>query len=408
MKTNSFMRRLSIFLVIALLMTLAPTMALTASAKVAPTIGGKSVWEFGDTIEFGSEEFYYFYNIANRSVNNTHGDATLQYDRWSSINQQHLTYLFIHPTQYYIYIQPEDYQAETPQLPAGLKLVGGNGTEEDPYEFALWYKYTVNITPGANMTKISGEESQTVTEGTAITDVVYTADSGCFPDTYSVEAVNGVTVTRVDANTVKVSGSPTGNADITLTAPSAHQEDDPKQENVSSATCTAQGSYDNVTYCKYCGVELARETIYTDPLSHIWGAPSYTWADDNKKVTASRVCGRDASHVDSETVNTTSEVTKPATYTERGETTYTATFTKSAFQTQTKTVDDIPTVAPTQAPDAKMTVTVSNKGVLATAKDGKTAMLNQPFTAKDMDKNGSITVDEALVAAHEAYNQESG
>ena len=64
--------------------------------------------------------------------------------------------------------------------------------------------------------------------------------------------------------------------------------------------------------------------------------------------------------------------------------------------------------APTKAPDAKMTVTVSNKGALATAKDGKTAMLNQPFTAKDIDKNGEITVDEALIAAHKKYNAASG
>lgn len=60
------------------------------------------------------------------------------------------------------------------------------------------------------------------------------------------------------------------------------------------------------------------------------------------------------------------------------------------------------------APDAKMTITVSVKGTLATAKDGKTAMLNQPFTAKDIDKDGSITFDEALVAAHKAYNSASG
>ena len=79
------------------------------------TIGGKSEWEFGDTIEFGSEEFYYIGNNEDRSVYHTNGDATLRYERWSSIYKQHLIYLYIFPTQYYIYIQPEDHEAETPK-----------------------------------------------------------------------------------------------------------------------------------------------------------------------------------------------------------------------------------------------------------------------------------------------------
>lgn len=77
-------------------------------------------------------------------------------------------------------------------------------------------------------------------------------------------------------------------------------------------------------------------------LGHEWGEPSYEWAADNSSVTATRVCNRDASHVETETVSTTSEVTKPAACEEVGETTYTATFTNPAFAPQTKTVADIP------------------------------------------------------------------
>ena len=77
-------------------------------------------------------------------------------------------------------------------------------------------------------------------------------------------------------------------------------------------------------------------------LQHDWGEPSYTWADDNSSVTATRVCARDANHEETETVNTASEVTKPATCTEPGETTYTATFTNPVFAQQTKTVPDVP------------------------------------------------------------------
>ena len=76
-------------------------------------------------------------------------------------------------------------------------------------------------------------------------------------------------------------------------------------------------------------------------LGHLWGAPTYVWAEDNSTVTATRVCERDAEHVQTETVNTTSAITAPATCTAMGWTTYTATFTNEAFTVQKKTVKDI-------------------------------------------------------------------
>ncbi|MBE7060482.1 MAG: hypothetical protein E7389_06630 [Ruminococcaceae bacterium] len=250
--------------------------------------------------------------------------------------------------------------------------------------------YTVNITPGTNMTKTSGEELQTVGEGEAITDVVYTASSGCFPDTYSVETVNGITVTRNSATQITVSGTPTAAANITLTAPSEHQAGEATSENEVSATCTEQGSYDSVTYCKHCGTELSRTPTNTDPLGHNFGAPSYEWSADNKSVTGKRTCGRDASHIDTETVNTTSEITKPATLTEPGEHTYTATFTKTGFTTQTKTVADIPVLV------SSFTVTFNaNDGTVTpandeTGADGKLASLPTP-TRSGYNFNGWFT-----------------
>lgn len=115
-----------------------------------------------------------------------------------------------------------------------------------------------------------------------------------------------------------------------------HIPGDPVPENVIDATCTEAGGYDNVTYCTQCGEELSRDHITWDPLGHNWGSATYTWADDYTQATASRTCQRDASHVDSETVQTTSVVTMEPTTTEPGEITYTATFTKPGFTTQTK------------------------------------------------------------------------
>ena len=39
-------------------------------------------------------------------------------------------------------------------------------------------------------------------------------------------------------------------------------------ENVSDATCQAEGSYDSVVYCSVCNTELSRETVRTDKLPH--------------------------------------------------------------------------------------------------------------------------------------------
>lgn len=54
------------------------------------------------------------------------------------------------------------------------------------------------------------------------------------------------------------------------------------------------------------------------------------------------------------------------------------------------------------AADAEVTFTVSNKGVLAAAKDGS-IMANKSVTVKDIDKDGVLSYDEALTAAHEKY-----
>ena len=54
------------------------------------------------------------------------------------------------------------------------------------------------------------------------------------------------------------------------------------------------------------------------------------------------------------------------------------------------------------ADPADVTMTVSNKGVIAQAKDGS-AMVEKEVTVTDIDKDGYLTYDEALVAAHDTY-----
>ena len=59
------------------------------------------------------------------------------------------------------------------------------------------------------------------------------------------------------------------------------------------------------------------------------------------------------------------------------------------------------------AKDIKVTMTVNNKGVVAKTNEGK-IMAGQTVTVKDLDKDGKMSFDEALVAAHKAYNKKAG
>ena len=97
--------------------------------------------------------------------------------------------------------------------------------------------YTVTVTAGANMTT-TGSATQNVNLGDAMTEILYTAADGYyFPTDYTVAAVNGITVTRIDFTKIKVSGRPTAAADITLTAPTAKTK-----EATPTAVFTANGT----------------------------------------------------------------------------------------------------------------------------------------------------------------------
>ena len=47
-----------------------------------------------------------------------------------------------------------------------------------------------------------------------------------------------------------------------------HTPGEPVQENVSNATCTAEGSYEEVVYCTECGSEVSRETKTIEKAAH--------------------------------------------------------------------------------------------------------------------------------------------
>lgn len=83
------------------------------------------------------------------------------------------------------------------------------------------------------------------------------------------------------------------------------------------ATCEETGLTSYVE-CTACGYILIPSDIIS-ALGHDWGEPTYTWADDNRTVTATRKCSRNESHFDSETVDAYRHVTISPTQTETGE-----------------------------------------------------------------------------------------
>lgn len=190
------------------------------------------------------------------------------------------------------------------------------------------------------------------------------------------------------------------------TAMIAHTPGAAVRENEKAATCTVNGSYDEVVKCSVCKTEISRKTQTINALEHAWATnftvdqaatctengskskhctrsgcdgksaatvipatghtggtatcttgavcetcqqeygevdannhsyrePTYTW--NGTSCTASRVCSRDESHVDTQTVTAAVEKTRDATCTLAELSTYTATFTNTVFATQKKT-----------------------------------------------------------------------
>ena len=112
-----------------------------------------------------------------------------------------------------------------------------------------------------------------------------------------------------------------------------------KAEATTETSCTEKGkTVYTATFQHKCFTAQTRSDDL-DPLGHDWGEPEYSWAKqgDDWYCTARRVCKRDASHVEEETVKASYQVTTPATTLKEGEGTYTATFENTAFETQTRT-----------------------------------------------------------------------
>ena len=111
------------------------------------------------------------------------------------------------------------------------------------------------------------------------------------------------------------------------------------------STCTATGT-EAYWSCDVCGDLFSDaeaknkidEPVVIAAKGHKWNTAEYKWAEDNSTVTATRTCKNDASHIETETVAVTAEMTSPTDTTEGSVTYITAEFSNAGFTVQTKEV----------------------------------------------------------------------
>ena len=99
-------------------------------------------------------------------------------------------------------------------------------------------------------------------------------------------------------------------------------------------TCTGTGLTEG-SHCSKCHATLVAQNV-VNALGHDYGVSTYVWNADSTQCTATRICNNDASHVETETVNS-NIATVNATCEETGLVTYTVEFTNVAFAPQTAT-----------------------------------------------------------------------
>ena len=101
-----------------------------------------------------------------------------------------------------------------------------------------------------------------------------------------------------------------------------------------SVTCTEDGYATYVT-CSRCDYSTYHTVNAT---GHNWGAPTYSWADDYSKCTATRVCLNDSTHKEEETENSTYAIVSNPKCENEGLGRYTVSFNNNGFLTQTHDV----------------------------------------------------------------------
>ena len=107
---------------------------------------------------------------------------------------------------------------------------------------------------------------------------------------------------------------------------------------ITSAKCEEDGLGRYIVTFKNSSFEAQTHDVVIEATGHNWNVPTYEWNDDFSQCTATRICQNDNSHIETETVNSTSSVITYSSIDEKCVEKYNATFTKKAFETQIKNI----------------------------------------------------------------------
>ena len=190
---------------------------------------------------------------------------------------------------------------------------------------------SIEVTSGASYATITGKKSGTAT-------ITYTSHDGVHSDTCEVTVVPGLNYKEltllvgdpgVQLTFTGADGSPTTNGFWEEYDSSVISVENGFVKPIGEGT-TAVWFYPNngspdIDY-DYCRITVINPVI------------AYDWSADNSSVTAKLTSVSDGTLIETETVNTTSTVTKQATCEGTGEKVYTAVFENAHFEKQTKTV----------------------------------------------------------------------
>ena len=152
-------------------------------------------------------------------------------------------------------------------------------------------------------------------------------------------------------------------------------------EKVKEATCEEEGKATYFATVRFDGRIYSNTYEEVIPATgHDWSEVTYTWSDDNTKVTATRTCNNDPAHVETETADATYAVTTEATCKAAGTGTWTsAAFKNEAFSVQTKTVE-IPVKEHTIVTDAAKAPTCTETGL---TEGSHCSVCNEVFKAQE-------------------------
>ena len=106
---------------------------------------------------------------------------------------------------------------------------------------------------------------------------------------------------------------------------------------ITEAHCETEGEGIYTAVFENSAFQTQTHNVILNPIQHNWGVPSYEWNSDYSQCTATRICLRESSHVETETVSSVYTIPTPARYDAEGQGLFTASFENSAFETQTHT-----------------------------------------------------------------------